>query len=60
MLINSEIRKQIQAKPSADLIEITASKSGMRTLRVEGEDLVQRKITSKDEVLRVLGSNDDE
>ena len=53
LVLNDEIKRAITASATAGELLALARKSGMRTLREHGEQLVQSGVTTEQEVLRV-------
>ena len=53
LVLNDEIKRAIAASATAGELLTLARKSGMRTLREHGEQLVKAGITTEQEVLRV-------
>jgi type IV pilus assembly protein PilB len=53
LLMSEEIRKMVIGRASTDEIRAEAKKEGMRTLREDGLDKIQKGITTVEEVLRV-------
>jgi type II secretory ATPase GspE/PulE/Tfp pilus assembly ATPase PilB-like protein len=53
LLMSEEIRKMVIGRASTDEIRAEAKKEGMRTLREDGLEKIQKGITTVEEVLRV-------
>ncbi|MFI4853469.1 MAG: GspE/PulE family protein [Phycisphaerales bacterium JB065] len=60
IVINDVIREQIASAASDEAIRRTAAAAGTRSLTHEGQQLVQRGLTTLDEVLRVTGGAGDD
>ena len=56
LLMNEEIRKQVLANSSTDVIRRTAIKSGMKTLLLDGIDKAWSGQTTLSEVIRVTAT----
>jgi type IV pilus assembly protein PilB len=53
MVINEELRRLTARKASADDITQAAAQFGMKSLRDDGMEKVEKKLTSKEEIMRV-------
>ncbi|MHB8169972.1 MAG: GspE/PulE family protein [Thermincolia bacterium] len=51
LVLDSELREMVNNKASADLIEVTARKKGMRSLKQDGTSKVARGLTSLEEIM---------
>jgi len=57
LVVSEEIREKIQGQANASEIKQVAKMQGMIDLRADGMDKIQRKLTTKEEVLRVSESD---
>ena len=53
MVVNDEVRALIHGRAAESEIAATAQASGLRSMREDGERLVEQGVTSPEEVLRV-------
>ena len=58
MLIGPELRRMISEHDTADCMLQEATRLGMRTLHEEGLKLIQKGLTTVEEVLHVTSSNE--